>query len=176
MDPWARQERGFPIGREQGQLLYLLARAIGATRIVEFATSFGVSTLHLAAAVRDNGGGLVIGSELIPDKVRRAREHLAAAGLDDLADIREGDALQTLRDVGGPVDLVLIDGWPSSELPSLDRRVLELLAPHLRVGGIVFDDNGEEDVRGHLQTSGFHLAALPYPRGRGTGGLVAVKL
>src|SRR5262245_43621469 len=53
-----------PVSREQGRLLYLVARTLGARCIVEFGTSFGISTIYLAAAVKDNGGGTVIGSEL----------------------------------------------------------------------------------------------------------------
>jgi predicted O-methyltransferase YrrM len=174
-DPWSYTDQGFPLGREQGELLYLLVRAIGAKRVVEFATSFGVSTLHLAAAVRDNGGGVVIGAELIPEKIKRAHANLEAAGLDDLVEIREGDATRTLRDVGGQVDLVLIDGWPDLQHPSLDRRVLEVLAPQLRVGGIVFDDNGEDDVREFLAEHHYHVATLPNSHRRGTG-VVAIKL
>ncbi|HUI60495.1 MAG TPA: hypothetical protein VLX90_09735, partial [Steroidobacteraceae bacterium] len=56
-----------PLSREQGQFLYLVARSIGAKRIVEFGTSFGVSTIYAAAAARDNQGR-VIGSELEPGK------------------------------------------------------------------------------------------------------------
>jgi predicted O-methyltransferase YrrM len=92
-----------------GRFLYVIARAYKATRIVEFGTSMGVSTIYLAAALRDNGGGQLIGSELEPAKVARARAHLEAAGFADLVDIREGDALETLKDVGGEVDLALID-------------------------------------------------------------------
>ena len=51
------------VSRETGILLYMLARAIRARSIVEFGTSFGISTLHLAAALKDNGGGRVIGSD-----------------------------------------------------------------------------------------------------------------
>ncbi|MBJ7544139.1 class I SAM-dependent methyltransferase, partial [Rhodomicrobium udaipurense] len=84
-----------------GRFLYAIARARRATRIVEFGTSMGVSTIYLAAALRDNGGGKLIGTELEPTKVTRARAHLEAAGLADLVEIREGDALDTLKDVGG---------------------------------------------------------------------------
>ena len=79
----------------QGQLLYLVARALAARRIVEFGTSFGISTLYLAAAVRDNGGGSVIGSEIEPTKHRAATAHLAEAGLAAGADVRLGDARET---------------------------------------------------------------------------------
>jgi predicted O-methyltransferase YrrM len=165
-DPRAHADQEYPISADQGELLYVLARAIGARRVVEFATSMGFSTVYLARAVRDNGGGIVVGSELLPEKARRARERLADAGLAEYAEIRDGDGLETLRDAGGPVDLVLLDGWPSEALPSLDRRVLELLLPQLRVGGLVLDDNGEEDVRALMRdpASGLRSAHLPFAR------------
>lgn len=125
-----------PVSREQGQFLYLMARSIGARRVVEFGTSFGISTLYLAAAVRDNGGGAVIGSELEPSKHARAGEHLREAGLDDIASVRLGDAQATLADVAGPIDLVLLDGWKDLYLP-----ILHLLTPKLRAGALVLADN-----------------------------------
>jgi hypothetical protein len=100
-----------PVSRETGTLLYMLARSSGARTIVEFGTSFGISTLHLAAALRDNGGGRLITSEFEPSKVARARENLTAGGLIDLVEIREGDALQTLAvDLPETIDLLLLDG------------------------------------------------------------------
>jgi predicted O-methyltransferase YrrM len=125
-----------PLGRKQGLFAYVLARAASARRIVEFGTSFGVSTMYLAAAVRDGGGGVVIGSELEPGKVAAARANLAEAALSDLVEVREGDARETLRDAGGPVDFVLLDGWKELYLP-----VLQLLAPQIRPGGLVLADN-----------------------------------
>src|SRR5580698_5695770 len=80
------------VSRETAVLLYMLARSAKARTIVEFGTSFGISTLHLAAALKDNGGGRLIGSEFEPSKVVRARANVAAAGLSDLVDIREGHA------------------------------------------------------------------------------------
>jgi predicted O-methyltransferase YrrM len=124
-----------PVSRKQGELLYLIARSLRAIRIVEFGTSFGISTTYLAAAVRDNGGGLVIGSELEPGKVVTARRNLEEAGLSKFVEIREGDAQETLRDVGGPVDMVLLDGFKSLYLP-----ILKMLA-HLRRGAVVIGDN-----------------------------------
>ncbi|HLY38355.1 MAG TPA: class I SAM-dependent methyltransferase [Candidatus Binatia bacterium] len=94
-----------PLSPETGTFAYLVARSLHATRIVEFGTSFGISTIPLAAAVRDDGGGVVIGSELEPGKVRAARANLHAAGLGEYADIRAGDARETLRDPGGTVVL-----------------------------------------------------------------------
>ncbi|MGY4436837.1 putative O-methyltransferase YrrM [Bradyrhizobium sp. F1.13.1] len=99
------------VSRETGHLLYILARSSRAKAIVEFGTSFGISTLHLAAGLRDNGGGRLITTEFEPSKAARARENLAAGGLLDLVEIREGDALKMLRvDLPDTIDLVLLDG------------------------------------------------------------------
>jgi predicted O-methyltransferase YrrM len=92
MDPFAAAHRPLSIQPDQGDLIYLLCRAIGARRVVDFATSFGVSAIYFAAALRDNGGGTVIGAELVPEKVETARRNLAEAGLDEYTDIRLGDA------------------------------------------------------------------------------------
>jgi predicted O-methyltransferase YrrM len=73
-NPHDYAEQGFSISPDQGELIYLLCRGARATRVVEFATSLGVSTLYFAAAVRDNGGGTVIGSEIVPAKVIAARQ------------------------------------------------------------------------------------------------------
>lgn len=127
------------VSRETATLLYMLARSCRATSIVEFGTSFGVSALHLAAALRDNGGGRLIGTEFEPAKVARARANIAEAGLDDLVDIRAGDALETLaRDLPESVDLVLLDG-----AKALYPRVLALLEPRLRPGALVVADNAD---------------------------------
>jgi predicted O-methyltransferase YrrM len=127
------------VSRETGILLYMLARATGARSIVEFGTSFGLSTLHLAAALKDNGGGRVIGTEFVPSKVGRARENMAAAGLSDLVEIREGDALQTLaRDLPDTIDLVLLDG-----AKTLYSSVLSLLEPRLHAGTLIVADNAD---------------------------------
>jgi predicted O-methyltransferase YrrM len=118
-----------------GNLLYLTARAIDARHAVEFGTSFGISAIYLAAAMRDNGGRFV-GSDLEPGKVAVARRNLDEAGLSAFSEVREGDALQTLKDLAAPVDLVLLDGWKDLYLP-----VLDILKPKLRKGSVVVADN-----------------------------------
>jgi predicted O-methyltransferase YrrM len=157
-----------PLSRPQGKLLYLVARSIDARRIVEFGTSFGISTLYAAAAARDNGTGRVIGSELEPNKRAKALEHLSEAGLGGVAEVRLGDALQTLRDLPPPVDLVLLDGWKDLYLP-----MLELLAPKLRPGAVVLADNVRTFKRAlapyldYVQSgkNGFQSVTLPFPSG-----------
>ena len=125
-----------PVDRPSGRFLYNLVRAQGSRTVVEFGMSFGISTIHLAAAVRDNGSGRVVTTELDAGKVRRATNHLSEAGLLDCVDIRHGDALETLRDLEGPVDLVFLDGWKLLYLP-----VLQLLEARLRPGAAVVADD-----------------------------------
>jgi predicted O-methyltransferase YrrM len=125
-----------PVSREQGAMLYLIARAIQARRIVEFGSSFGISTIYLAAAIRDNGTGEVIGSELEPAKHDQASRNVQEAGLSSHAKILLGDARQTFPSIAAPVDLVLLDGWKSMYIP-----IVEVLKPKLRHGSIVLSDN-----------------------------------
>lgn len=126
-----------PVSRETGALLYMLARGNGARAIVEYGTSFGLSTVQLAAALRDNGGGKLIGTEFEPSKLAHARANLAEAGLTDLVEIREGDALETLaRELPETIDIVLLDGHKP-----LYAKILALLAPRLRTGSFLVADN-----------------------------------
>jgi predicted O-methyltransferase YrrM len=152
------------ISPEQGVFAYLVARSIKAKRIVEFGTSFGISTIYLAAAVKDNGGGVVIGSEIEETKAAKAREHLEEAGLSEHVDIRIGDAMQTLADPGPDVDMVFMDGWKNLYFP-----VIQMLTPHLRPGAVVLSDNVYTFKRtlapyvAHMQESanGYHSVTLP---------------
>jgi predicted O-methyltransferase YrrM len=117
--------------------------------------------------VRDNGGGIVIGSELVPEKVATAQRNVSEAGLADLVDIRQGDARETLRNLGGPVDFALIDGWPASAGLSLALQVTEIIAPQLRIGGMVVNDNAEEDYLAYVRdpANGFISMTLPLKGG-----------
>lgn len=127
------------VSRDTAQLLYILVRSTGARSIVEFGTSFGISTLHLAAGLRDNGGGRIITTEFEPSKVARARENFVTGGLADLIEIREGDAIHTLaHDLPDRIDLVLMDG-----AKGLYPAVLTLLEKHLRPGALIVADNAD---------------------------------
>jgi predicted O-methyltransferase YrrM len=134
------KDLALPVSRETGALLYMLARSCRARMIVEFGTSFGISTLYLAAALRDNGGGRLITTEFEPSKVARARDHLTAGGLIDLVEIREGDALQTLSvDLPETVDLILLDG-----AKALYPEILSLVESRLRPGAFIVADNADD--------------------------------
>jgi predicted O-methyltransferase YrrM len=122
-----------------GELLYVLAMARRPGTMVEFGASLGFSTIHLAAAARDLGDARVISTELESEKAEIARRNLAEAGLDDLVELREGDALETLRDLD-IVDLLFLDGWNNLYL-----AVLDLLEPALSSGALVIADLSEGD-------------------------------
>jgi predicted O-methyltransferase YrrM len=144
------------LDRCKAEFCYQVCRALRARRIVEAGTSFGVSTLFLAAAVRDNLHGaapdagvsepIVIATEYEPEKARMARGHFAEAGLSSLIDLREGDLRETLRDVLGPIDFMLMDIWTP-----MARPALELIAPHLRDGAVVIADNTEQFREGYRE-------------------------
>ena len=161
------------LDRDKAEFCYQLCRASNARRIVEIGTSYGVSTLYLAAAVRDNlraGGaeGIVIGTEYEPGKAKAARRHFAEAALDRYIDLREGDLRETLRQIDGPVDFVLVDIWIS-----MARPALELVAPRLRPGAIVVCDNTEQyrsDYADYFAfindpANGFRTMTLPFGGG-----------
>jgi predicted O-methyltransferase YrrM len=141
--PMTAQERAeamsdfyIPVTPEAGQLLYALVRASRPATVVEFGMSFGISAVHLASAVRDNGSGRVVTTELSAPKIAAAKQTFAETGLDDVITILEGDALTTLADLEGPVGFVLLDGWKDLYLP-----VIELLEPRLPAGGLIVADN-----------------------------------
>ena len=132
----ALSEFYLPVTPEAGRLLYTLVRASRPTTVVEFGMSLGISAIHLASAVRDNGEGRVVTTELNETKVAVASGNFADAGLDDLITVLHGDALQTLASIDGPVQFVLLDGWKD-----LYVQVLQLLEPRLAPGALVVADN-----------------------------------
>jgi predicted O-methyltransferase YrrM len=132
----ALSEFYLPVTPEAGRLLYALVRASRPTTVVEFGMSLGISAIHLASAVRDNGEGRVVTTELSADKVAVATRNFADAGLDDVITVLHGDALDTLASTEGPVQFVLLDGWKD-----LYMQVLKVLEPRLSPGALVVADN-----------------------------------
>jgi predicted O-methyltransferase YrrM len=168
-----RSDKLVALDRDKAEFCYQLCRAIDARRIVEIGTSFGVSTLYLAAAVRDNvgaagGSGVVIGTEYEPNKASAARTHFDRAGLSRFIDLREGDLRENLIQIDGPVDFMLVDIWIG-----MARPALELVAPHLRPGAIVVCDNTERHRREYADyfaflgnpANGFRTMTLPFDGG-----------
>ncbi len=148
-----------PVSRETGHLLYMLTRSTGARNVLEFGTSFGISTIYLAAALRDNGGGRIITTEFEASKVARARDNLTEAGLLDLVEIREGDALETLaRDLPDILNLVLLDG-----AKALYADVLERIESCLRPGSLVLADDARlcEEFVSRMRSDASRYMSVP---------------
>jgi predicted O-methyltransferase YrrM len=169
----ARPRRMLNITRETGRLLWILARATRATRILEVGTSNAFSTIWLADAVRSTGGRVTT-LEVNPDKVALARANLAAARLDGLVDIIEGPAADTLSGLPGPFDLVFLDADRPSYL-----TYLELVVPKLRPGGLLVADNvtsHASELQDYLRRVKTHpeLFAVTVPIGNGEE--IALKL
>jgi predicted O-methyltransferase YrrM len=123
------------VAPEVGELTYLLVRSRRPVLAVEFGTSFDLSAIHIAAAVRDNRLGRLITTEQSASKATRAAEHLAQAGLLDLVEIRQGNAFHTLSAIKG-IDLLLLDGWKPQYLP-----LLKQLEPAFSPGCLVIADD-----------------------------------
>jgi len=166
------------LDRSKAEFCYHVCRALRARRIIEAGTSFGVSTLFLASAVRDNlrqasgaqgtSDPIVIATENEPEKARQARRHFAEAGLADLIDLREGDLRETLASVRAPIDFMLIDIWTP-----MARPALELAHPHLREGAVVIADNTEQFREAYVEyfdfvhdpRNGLRTMTLPFEGG-----------
>jgi predicted O-methyltransferase YrrM len=155
-----------PISRQGGELLYILVRAKRPNTIVEFGTSYGISTIYLAAAVADNGKGHVVSTELSAAKVVAARANFAETDLADRVTILLGDAITTLNDVPAPIDFVLLDGWKD-----LCLQVLRSLESRLAIGAlIVADDINLPSLSSYLEyvrhpANGYVSVAFPVEDG-----------
>ncbi len=128
------------VSPDEGEWLYLMARLARARYVVEFGTSFGVSTLYLAAAARANGGRVAT-TEVHPEKCAVLRQTFAEAEVSDVVTLLEGDARETLARLSMPVDLLFLDGWKSQYLP-----VFELLKDRLVPGALVLADNCDHEA------------------------------
>jgi predicted O-methyltransferase YrrM len=164
----AYEQLYIPVSPEGGRLLYTLIRASRPSTVVEFGTSFGISTIHLAAAVKDNGVGRVVSTELNRAKVAQARANIAEAGLADQVTILEGDALETLAGLTTPVGFVLLDGWKNLYLP-----VLRLLEPRLTPGALVVADDTVSmaaqmaDYLAYVRDPGHGYLSIAFPESDG---------
>ena len=130
-------DRAFiPVSEDAGRFLYALVRGAAPGRVVEFGTSFGISTIYMTAAIRDRGTGSVVTTELQREKATAARNHFDQAGLLGLIDLRVGDTLETLNNLTRDVSVVFLDGWKELYLP-----VLQLLEPVLLPGALIVADD-----------------------------------
>jgi predicted O-methyltransferase YrrM len=156
------------LDRDKAEFCYGLCRAKRARRVLEAGTSFGVSTLYLAAAVRDNGGGTVIATEIEVQKACVARQNFVEAGLAGLIDLREGDIREQIYTSDGPIEFLLLDIW----VPMV-RPILELVAPLMPTGAALVADNTAKRRTEYSQmfafladpANGFTTMTLPFDGG-----------
>jgi predicted O-methyltransferase YrrM len=128
---------GIDVSPLQGKFLHVLARAIGARRILEIGTLGGYSTIWLARALPEDGR--IVTLEFAPEHAEVARKNLEAAGVAESVDLRVGaalDLLPVLQAEGQTFDFVFIDADKENNGPYLEWA-LKLA----RVGGTIVVDN-----------------------------------
>ena len=137
LEPSDLKDAYLSISKDQGVDLVETIKKENIKNIVEFGTSFGISTLFLAQGVAETGGSIIT-TELIESKAKKAKENFKAAGVNHLVDLRVGDALVTLNNHSTPIDLLLLDGWKDLYLP-----LFQLLEPNYHDSTIVYVDNAD---------------------------------
>jgi predicted O-methyltransferase YrrM len=125
---------GIAVSPAQGKLLHLLARSIGARRVLELGTLYGYSAIWLARALPDDGELITL--EVDAGNAERARANVDRAGVGAKVDIRVGPAAETVAGVDGPFDLVFLDADKQSAAEYLGWA-LRLTAP----GSLIVADN-----------------------------------
>ncbi|MEU3183073.1 O-methyltransferase [Streptomyces sp. NPDC006923] len=145
------------VAPNQGKLLHLLARVQGARTILEIGTLGGYSTIWLGRALPEDGR--LVSLEYNPVHADVARANLARAGLDKIAEVRTGPALESLADLAaagaGPFDFVFIDADKPNN-PHYLEWALKLTRPGsviigdnvVRNGAVVDADSTDPSVRG----------------------------
>ena len=137
MQPLDFKDAYLSITKSQGKGLTNLIEDNKLKNIVEFGTSFGISTLYLAQGVLETGGR-VITTELLESKAKKAINNFKSAGVHNLIDVRIGDAMETLKNHDEPIDLLLLDGWKDLYLP-----LFQMLEPNFHNGTFIYVDNAE---------------------------------
>jgi len=135
------------ISKEQGVALRSLIKTRKLKNIVEFGTSFGISTLYMAQAILETGGQITT-TELLESKAKKAQANFERAGVADLIELRVGDAMETLKEYSQPIDLLFLDGWKD-----LYHPLFRLLEPLFHEKTVIYVDNADMgDTRAFLQT------------------------
>lgn len=135
LQPKDMESAYLPVSQEQGEFFYKTIVENEFKSIVEFGTSFGISTLFLAAAAKETGGK-VITTELLSSKAKTAKKNFEKADLASYIELREGDAIETLANFNEPIDFLMLDGWKNLYLP-----LFKQLEPFFHKNTIIYADN-----------------------------------
>ncbi len=140
-----------PISKNQGRDIRNIIIENDCKNIVEFGTSFGISTIYLADAARKTEGK-VVSTELLESKAKIAIENIQDAGLSNYVEVKIGDALETLSDYSNTVDFLFLDGWKNLYLP-----LIKMLEPKFNSGTLIYADNMDmsdtEDYADYINNS-----------------------
>ena len=170
MQPIDFKDAYLSISKEQGENLKLLIKENKIKNIVEFGTSFGISTLFLAQGVIETGGHIIT-TELIDSKAKKAIKNFERAGVNNLIEVRVGDALETLKNHDKPIDLLLLDGWKNLYLP-----LFQILEPNFHPQTIIYVDNADmNDTKAFLQTIRKNYKYQLQPKFNGKVVLITIK-
>ncbi len=120
---------------QDGRLLQMLVKMSGVKSALEVGTSNGVSAIWMALGLKETGGKLTT-LEIDPDKVKLARENFAKAGVSELIQLIEGDAMETLKTLSGTYDLVFIDAAKGQY-----KAYLDMIYARIPKGGIIVAHN-----------------------------------
>ncbi len=135
---------------EDGRLMRLLTEAVQAKHVVELGTANGYSALWFCLALRSTGGTLTT-HEFDPERIVLAKENFKRAGIEDIVTLVEGDAHQTIKNLKGPVDVVLLDAEKEGFCDYLQK-----LLPLVRKGGLIF----AHDSTGHAHLMDDYFKAI----------------
>lgn len=130
----SREDAGMQVGHLEGSFLRILVRLSRAQRILELGTFTGYSSLSMAEGLPEDGK--LITCDLDPVATETARKYWAQSPHGKKITLHLGPALETLRELGGPFDLVFIDADKENYV-----HYWEACLPKLRHGGIVVVDN-----------------------------------
>ena len=158
-------ERSLAVGPESGRLLFALVAPNAGCEVLEIGASRGYSTVWLAAAARILGGR-VVSLELDSRKVEAWKRNIAEAGLEEWAELLEGDARELLPALGEGFDVVFLDAWKDDY-----ETYFELARTKLEPGGVIVADNvtSHRDLAGYVETrqSDPTLVSVTVPVGNG---------
>lgn len=170
MQPIDFKDAYLSISKEQGEDLKRFIKKNNIKNIVEFGTSFGISTLFLAQGVMETGGRIIT-TELIESKAKKAIENFKKAGVNDLIEVRIGDAMKTLKNHRASIDLLLLDGWKDLYLP-----LFQLLESNFHANTFIYVDNADmSDSQVFLKTVGKNSKYQLQPIFNGKVVLISIK-
>ena len=135
MQPEDFKDAYLSITQSQGQDLVNLIKGNSVRNIVEFGTSFGISTLFLTQGVLETNGHIIT-TELIASKAKKAIDNFEKAGVKHLIEVKVGNAMETLKGHSESIDLLLLDGWKNLYLP-----LFKMLEPNFHQNSIIYVDN-----------------------------------